>query len=368
MLHLLQPKKNLLLLPALLFMLLVPVIGGEVPVDTEYNDGPYIFYQGDSLEARWVCNGNAIITRHSSDDSIFPNTKCGKISTVPKIRHFGDEAEPAEFTDVPKIAALSDIHGQHEIFIRLLTAHGIIDQHGHWSWGNGHLVIVGDILDRGPRVMETLWFLYSLEAQANAAGGRVHVLLGNHEVMVLQGDLRYLHPKYEFVAKTLNTDYDELFSKKSVLGRWLRTKPVALKINDFLFVHGGIHPQMLELGLSFTDLNTTFQSGLDYSREAIDQDEGLDFLYGGRGPIWYRGYFPGEKNELNDLKPILAAFGVQRIVVGHTSMEVVSAFHGGRVLAVDSSIKRGETGEILIWEGGEFFRGTLTGERMLLGQ
>ena len=77
-----------------------------------------------------------------------------------------------------------------------------------------------------------LWFVYQLEKQAEKSGGKVHFLLGNHEYMVLQKDLRYLHKKYNLASQLLNTPYDELYGVNTVLGRWLRSKATLIKINE----------------------------------------------------------------------------------------------------------------------------------------
>lgn len=335
-------------------------------VNQEFDDGPYIFYRGDSLKALWICQGKVSRKLFVNKDTLFFRKHCGSLTEVINIKSNIYKEESDVFNNISKIAALSDIHGQHELFIRLLKAQGIIDSQERWSWGDGHLVIVGDIFDRGPRVTETLWFLYKLENQARAAKGNVHILLGNHELMVLRGDLRYLNPKYEFVSEKLEISYDQLFNGNTVLGRWLRTKPVAVKINDFIFVHGGFHPDFLDLKLSIEELNDTFRQSLDHDQEIIDHDEMLAFLYKGNGPLWYRGYFSDKNKEELQIHPFLEKFGVKHIVVGHTSMDQVRSFHDGQVIAVDTRIKKGKSGEIIIWENDQLFRGTLSGKRLLL--
>ncbi|WP_369676607.1 hypothetical protein, partial [Enterococcus faecium] len=95
--------------------------------------------------------------------------------------------------------------------------------------------------------------------QALRVGWQVHLLLGNHEVMTLNGDLRYLNPKYEYTANTLNIPYDELFSKESILGNWIRSKPVLVKINNMLFTHGGFHPSLAKEKRTLSEINTVFK-------------------------------------------------------------------------------------------------------------
>jgi len=261
---------------------------------------------------------------------------------------------------------LSDIHGQYDLFINLLKAQRIIDDNENWNWEDGHLVINGDIFDRGPMVTETLWFLYKLEEQAVTAGGNVHVILGNHELMVLRGDLRYLHEKYEYICEKTGISYDKLFSKNSVLGTWLRTKPVTVKINDFIFVHAGFHPDFLKYGFDIEKLNDIFRNNIDNNTENIKSDEKLSFLFRGNGPVWYRGYFSESSSDELQIDAFLKDFDVEKIVVGHTSMEKISSFHMSKVIAVDSSMKYGENGEILLWEDDQLFRGTLSGEKLPL--
>ena len=101
----------------------------------------------------------------------------------------------AIFEGIENIVALSDIHGQYELAVEILKNNQIIDEDLNWNFGTGHLVIVGDIFDRGDYVTEVLWLVYELEKQAKAAGGFVHFLLGNHEYMVMHKDLRYIHKK-----------------------------------------------------------------------------------------------------------------------------------------------------------------------------
>ncbi len=143
----------------------------------------------------------------------------------------------------PRIVAVSDIHGQYDLLVRLLRAHRVIDAQDHWTLGTDTLVVAGDVFDRGPQVTEAFWLLYRLQQQAAAAGGAVHFVLGNHETMVLYDDLRYVNPKDLRSAQLLGRSYPELYAADSVIGQWLRTRPVLLRVGDTLFLHGGIAPK-----------------------------------------------------------------------------------------------------------------------------
>ena len=100
-----------------------------------------------------------------------------------------------------------------------------IDKNLDWAFGKGHLVILGDVFDRGAEVTELLWLIRKLEQQALEAGGMVHFVLGNHEFMTMQNDLRYINKKYRRTEQLLNTSYPDLYGINTVMGRWLRSKP-----------------------------------------------------------------------------------------------------------------------------------------------
>lgn len=86
---------------------------------------------------------------------------------------------------------------------------------------------------RGADATRVLWLLCRLEREAKGAGGGVDFLLGNHEVMVMLGDLRYVGPKELAIAEAHGIGYDRLFDvRRSILGSWLESKPAAIPIGD----------------------------------------------------------------------------------------------------------------------------------------
>ncbi|WP_237050997.1 metallophosphoesterase [Lysobacter capsici] len=195
----------------------------------------------------------------------------------------------------------------------------------------------------------------------------MHVLLGNHETMVLYDDLRYVNPKYLRSAELLGKPYPQLYDADSVLGAWLRTLPTMLKIDDLLFVHGGIEPGHFDLHLDRDAVNARYRQSLGLAKTTVKQDPLFAPLYDGKTSlIWYRGYFKQDELSQNDVQTILDRLGVSRIVVGHTSMEHVGGYFDGRVIAVDSSIKDGRSGELLFVENGRLERGMLDGKRVPL--
>lgn len=197
------------------------------------------------------------------------------------------QADEWRFTDVERIVAVSDIHGAYDALVATLQESNVIDRGLAWSGGETHLVITGDLLDRGPESRRVMDLVIRLEHEAPLAGGRVHQLLGNHEVMNLIGDLRYVSDE-EYAAfldiesaeererwyqryrhsrpadsdeASIRREFDEeappgyfghrrAFGHDGVYGRWLLTKPLMIVINDTAFVHGGVPPYVTENGLA----------------------------------------------------------------------------------------------------------------------
>jgi hypothetical protein len=275
--------------------------------------------------------------------------------------------KPAAYKNIERIAALSDIHGQYALFVKLLTANHIIDTEGNWNFGKGHLVIIGDAFDRGDKVTETLWHIIKLSQQAGKAGGQVHYLLGNHDVMILNADLRYLNEKYLKVEQLSGLSYDALFGKETFMGQWLRTCPVVLRINDVVFNHAGLSMAMVHHNQQIDQINSTFtEQIIDNNRDSIYANEHLSLLARSNGPIWYRGFFSDTTLTTAHVDSILQHFEAKHIVVGHTSMEQVEVLFDQRIIAADTSIKLGENGEVLIIENDQFYRGGLSGKKQRL--
>ena len=196
-------------------------------------------------------------------------------------------ADEWEFSGVERIVAGSVIHGAYDPLVATLQNAGVINADLAWVGGATHLVIVGDILDRGPDSRDAMDLLMRLEVEAESAGGMVHVLVGNHEAMNLVGDLRYV-AKEEFsafageetgeerarwlaefakrkgsegdVSEEHRREFDERFpagffahrrefEADGKYGAWLLSQPVVVVVNATAFVHGGLSPMIAEIGL-----------------------------------------------------------------------------------------------------------------------
>ncbi|WP_373521770.1 metallophosphoesterase [Aquiflexum sp.] len=347
------------------FLLAISKSGIAQETNSKISEGPYIFWHDGSFHAKWVENGELKTEKNINVD--FPEKELGLGVDTELFRSnlISRPGAAQKYKRVSNMVVISDIHGQYDLMVELLKNHGVINDNLDWSFGKGHLVINGDIMDRGEKVTEILWLAYKLEQQAMKAGGRLHFLVGNHELMVARDDLRYLHEKYIKAAEIMGISIEELYGFNSVLGHWIRQRPAIVTINDLLFVHAGISPELIQRKMTAKSVNKMFFENImgPYPPKEKKEDD-FWFLMESNGPVWYRGYFNEGEISDSDIDETLAYFKSKHIVVGHTSFETVSSHYGGKVIGVDSSVKNGEDGEVLIVENGTIYRGLKDGKKI----
>jgi hypothetical protein len=286
----------------------------------------------------------------------------------------------------------------------------LVDAKGNWAGDAAVLVQLGDVVDRGPDSLKIIQHLMQLQRQAPHAGGKVIVLIGNHEAMNATGDLRYVDPgEYRaFVDRQSERRRKSFFEANRVaieaafrerdprmssaqirtawmeatppgkiehqlawrprgkLGRWAASNPAVAKVGDTLFVHGGLSSDYASQ--SIDEINRAVEKALEAvatEPDAIINDP--------RGPLWYRGLIlrgPGDETSAQppaseaassltmeeELELVLRAFGAARMVVGHTpQVKGIELLHGGRLARIDTGISRGYGGtpSYLEIKGGE---------------
>jgi hypothetical protein len=305
---------------------------------------------------------------------------------------------PLEGTADNRIIAFGDVHGGVDELRALLRALTLIDDSGNWSGGRTRLVSLGDLLDRGPDSRAVMDLLMQLEEQAATAGGAVHLVLGNHELMNMTGDLRYVS-EAEYAAfrneedasararafatfsaeleasappkKQTNTRirpakepqidaqalFDEnfppgYFAHRAALapdgryGSWLLEKPQILELDRIAFVHGGLSDEFVNLQIDAYNkqANDELRALLSTGARLVAAGRLLpwqDFVTGRptdeaalpanfsalrsalqfdpKGPAWYRGTAACHALlERPHFEAVLAARGLERIVMGHT--------------------------------------------------
>ncbi len=267
-----------------------------------------------------------------------------------------EDAVPDTFEEVERIVAVGDVHGDVEALTAVLRMAGLIDEKGGWIGGKAHLVQTGDIADRAPRTRDCYELLMRLEREALAAGGRVHVLIGNHEVMNMLGDLRYLHPEelasYADQSPTPDTPgtpkglagHRVAFSASGRYGMWLRSRPGVLRIGGTLFMHGGLQPGVSARTLA--ELNRWIRQDLFPGNPP---GGGMN----NAGPLWFRGYARDPEPQWSrGLAEVLQRFGARRMVMGHTTTDDgrIRVRFGGQAVFIDTGLSKGYGGHLAALE------------------
>ena len=308
---------------------------------------------------------------------------------------------PATAASSPRrIVAVGDLHGDDAAWVAIARAAGIIDASGHWAAGKTILVQLGDILDREPDSLKIVRSLQQLQKEAPRAGGRVVVIVGNHEAMNLLGDFRYTTPgelaafagpdsasirdrvyeqnraSIEAAAHASNpaltpqqirdawmtdhplgwVEHKIAWSPSGELGKWATRNPAVVKIDGTLFVHGGLSAEYAKL--SIDEINQRVAAAM-----AAGDDGPTTILYDPLGPLWYRGLVmrDGDAEEARakevpphppmtadqELDTVLSAYGAERLVIGHTpDLEGIEILGNGRLARIDSGNSRAYGGPL----------------------
>jgi len=273
---------------------------------------------------------------------------------------------PTFFPAVERVIAIGDVHGDVDALIGCLKLSKLIDDDESWIGGKTHLVQLGDILDRGDGELNCMDLLFKLRKEAREAGGQVHILLGNHEVMNVDLDFRYVTPnawegwgeppksgsvRLDIQATLAAVGFPaymkqrvQAFRPGGTEAKRLAKMPVAIVIGDTLLVHGGLRKKHFDYGLE--RMNKEMAAWLEGAPrfKGLDKPEIID---DSDSPIWARLYsvptpkFSAEK----ELEAVLKALNVQRMVVGHTpQLRGINAFvteDGYEVWRTDTGMSSG---------------------------
>ncbi len=248
---------------------------------------------------------------------------------------------PCEWSGVKRIVAVGDLHGAYKHFVTILVETKLVDKELlNWIGGKAHLVQIGDVLDRGDKAKDIFDLAIKLEKQAEAAGGKVHMLIGNHEEMNLANTAfdreGYITPgqfesflpesyklkqvtKFQRKSRSKSSDSNGDFSKEwqeiidksigisrslprmhyyknlnELYGDWILGNNVIIKINDIVFVHAGIS-ERLSQRWTLKEINDTYRLELADVRQAVIRNKlpkipefKQEFYNEGGGPLWDR--------------------------------------------------------------------------------
>ncbi|KAJ3323037.1 hypothetical protein HDV06_002483 [Boothiomyces sp. JEL0866] len=229
-----------------------------------------------------------------------------------------------------RIVAVGDLHGDMQNSLKTLRMAGLVNENNDWIGGKTIFVQTGDIVDRGPDTIILYRLMMKLTEQAEKAGGRVIEILGNHEVMNIQGDLRYV-TKEDFESFGGHANREKVWSQDGWIGKYLRTLGISAWVNGTVFFHGGATAEWAKLHV---------QGINDRAMEKMDDPR--DPIFGGDGPLWYRGYAQNpESRECTHLDKALKFLNATRLVVGHTPQpgHILSRCNN-RIFVIDVGISR----------------------------
>lgn len=293
-----------------------------------------------------------------------------------------------------RIVAIADVHGGFDPLVSILTTTKLIDAQRHWSGGKTNFVQTGDVTDRGSGVREALDLLMTLEKEAAAAGGRVHVLLGNHEVMNMLGDTRDVSQE-AFSSLGGEAAYRAAFGRDGRYGKWLRSKPILANLDGTVFMHAGINLDFSTATLdevnrrarleieawdegrrwleeqNLVKPSAGFQEVVQAARAEIDRvnavvaekktlgpearraaalvlpvaNIGMSSLFYGEGPLWFRGFSTwSDADGATRTAALLKRHRVNRFVTGHTVQPngLITKRFGGALFLIDTGMLDGK--------------------------
>lgn len=243
-----------------------------------------------------------------------------------------------------RIVAIGDVHGDLEATRRALRLAGAIDTQDRWVGGELVVVQTGDQLDRGDDEQAILDLFHRLKDEADAAGGAFHALLGNHEIMNAEGDLRYVteggfrdfedavewDPADPWLAQFEPWERSRMaaFRPGGAYALLLAERDVILQLGGSVFVHGGVLPAHVAYGIG--PLNRDARAWLRGEAEFPAILDGSD------SPQWTRLFSRDPDAEACAvLREVLDALGAERMVMGHTRHEGVQSGCDGAAWYID---------------------------------
>jgi len=225
-----------------------------------------------------------------------------------------------------RLVAIGDVHGDLARTKRVLRLAGAIDEADRWVGGDLFVVQVGDQTDRGDDDRAILDMFARLRREAKAAGGTFLALNGNHELMNAALDFRYVTPGGFAAFRDVAVPPDPrlgrvpeeqraravAFLPGGAYARKLAEQPIVAKVGDAVFVHGGVLPKHVDLGLEVLDKQTRawLRGEVAAPPRGVMEEDGL---------VWTRNYSaaPGQR-ECGDLGTVLERLDAKQLVMGHT--------------------------------------------------
>ncbi|KAE9605111.1 hypothetical protein Lal_00036620 [Lupinus albus] len=288
---------------------------------------------------------------------------------------------PTRLPSPSRLIAIGDLHGDLEKSKQALRLAGLIDASDRYTGGSATVVQVGDVLDRGGDELKILYFLEKLKREAARSGGRIITMNGNHEIMNIEGDFRFItetaldefrvwgewfvvgnkmknlchglktpRDPFEGVPKSFRGVRKELFDgfrarvaalrpNGPISRRFLSQNVTVLVVGDSIFVHGGLLPHHVSYGLE--KINEEVRNWINGSTGRFSPA----YCHGRDALVWLRKFSDevAKNCDCSTLEHVLSTVpGVKRMVMGHTIQAVgINGVCENRAIRIDVGMSKG---------------------------
>jgi len=304
------------------------------------------------------------------------------------------------YPPVKKLICIGDLHGDLAVTLKVLKLAEVIPQNSnindinniHWCGKDAWIIQLGDQIDRcrpdewdkncikdfndviddEGNNMAIIKLFLRLDDEAKQYGGRVLGTLGNHELMNVDKDFRYVSPKefLEFVPEDQqNRKYTDdgypmgyyhrkkAFERGSNISKLYAVKKKSIIIvGSYLFVHGGLSIPLMEK-YTIAELNDIVTKWLLKTESDVESEIFNEIFRDDddMSPFWCRIFAEDEgnpDNNINSFNKLLATINnknkklmpVKGIVISHTPQfmedKYLNSLYNDRLWRIDVGMSR----------------------------
>jgi len=247
-----------------------------------------------------------------------------------------------------RILVIGDLHADYTKTINLFHHFKLIDKNKKWIGNNTIIVQLGDQIDGYGRgiyedaegELKILDFFDSIHAQAKIYGGAVYSIIGNHELMNVLGNFSYAS-KGDIKSNGGENLRKLQFAPGGTMAKRLAcTRNTIIKINDIIFVHGGIIPELVKKDKAKT-ISLVNKLMRSFFRGEIDEKHHTfkKFFKDNHSVLWDRSLGKVKPNCI-DLQHMLNDIGANHIIIGHSPQDVINSECDNKVWRVDVGLSR----------------------------
>lgn len=283
------------------------------------------------------------------------------MTLLPASLAIANDQPQSVFPEPERLVVIGDVHGDYEALTKILREMKLINRHNDWIGGDTMLIQLGDFIARGKQSRQVMDLLMKLEIQAEHGGGKVIVLLGNHESYAIRGEYSMItyedaHSFLELIdhrglvtAKALKDALKYMTSDLSPYGRWLADRPAMVRVGRRLYVHAGIEDWILNVDLH--RMNAMMRDWMRFFQNPESNRRPPSrtyWLLGGDGPLQTRELSRG-KTARDEFFEWMEKLGLDAIVVGHTKVKDLSLIstnekYGSKLIMADTGISEAKGG------------------------